>query len=100
MVLELGSGVGLLGLDALSNHDPSGFIFTDCHHLVLKQIEQNIAHNVEINSSLCRDTFQVQSLDWTNLDECDLFKTQLYLDVILATGTQFFYYLIIHLGQS
>lgn len=41
-ILELGSGVGLTGLTVINFCEPSTYIFSDCHPLVLKTLEENV----------------------------------------------------------
>ena len=46
-VLELGSGVGLLGLMCLKFKKLKSYFFSDSHLLVLKQIENNLKLNTD-----------------------------------------------------
>ena len=46
-MLELGSGVGLLGLHCLKTKRIKHYTFTDCHDMVLKQIETNVLLNYD-----------------------------------------------------
>ena len=91
VVLELGSGVGLLGLSclllrlspALVRH----FVFTDSHALVLEQIARNLQWNraTTARSSLCE-------LDWrVALSEQEVIRNESLsdLDLILASGKRF-----------
>ncbi|XP_048817606.1 protein-lysine N-methyltransferase EEF2KMT isoform X5 [Lagopus muta] len=44
-VLELGSGVGFTGLVICKTCNPKTYVFSDCHHGVLKQLTENIRLN-------------------------------------------------------
>lgn len=45
-ILELGSGVGLVGLTALLNCEPKEFYWSDCHPKVLEILSENIRLNL------------------------------------------------------
>lgn len=98
----MGAGVGLLGLHCLRINSIKHYTFTDCHRLVLKQIEKNVLHNY--NKEFVLNAFDsdekeikylendklisINRLDWTDLNDTCLFenKNNTLLDVILATG--------------
>ncbi|XP_051487929.1 protein-lysine N-methyltransferase EEF2KMT [Apus apus] len=44
-VLELGSGIGFTGIAICKTCNPKTYIFSDCHHQVLKQLRENICLN-------------------------------------------------------
>lgn len=46
VILELGSGVGLLGLVTLLAASPKAFYFSDCHTSVLNTLTDNVKLNV------------------------------------------------------
>ena len=82
MILELGAGVGLVGLYCLRDAKPKAFIFTDHHEMVMRQLERNIELNYKKE---CSDgLISVQNLDWINIEEIN--ENKLKVDVILASG--------------
>jgi 16S rRNA G1207 methylase RsmC len=90
-VLELGSGIGLLGLTLLKfDNLINSYTFTDSNHLVLKQIERNYSINRELatNSDSKQPTVSIHEFDWTNPNEMRAFDDDInrHLDLILATG--------------
>ncbi|NWU84509.1 EF2KT methyltransferase, partial [Onychorhynchus coronatus] len=44
-VLELGSGIGFTGIAICKTCQPKTYIFSDCHHCVLRQLGENICLN-------------------------------------------------------
>ncbi|NXP23981.1 EF2KT methyltransferase, partial [Scytalopus superciliaris] len=44
-VLELGSGIGFTGIAICKTCQPKTYIFSDCHHCVLRQLGENIQLN-------------------------------------------------------
>lgn len=87
-VLELGSGVGLLGFYCLNNGSIRRFMFTDSHELVLKQIKSNCAYNqVDHETERNGSKASVHTLNWSEPDESDLFENENLprVDFILAT---------------
>lgn len=48
-ILELGSGLGFLGLVLCTSCSPSEMMFTDCHsnviNVLVENIERNLTHN-------------------------------------------------------
>ncbi|XP_071516172.1 protein-lysine N-methyltransferase EEF2KMT-like isoform X2 [Panulirus ornatus] len=46
-ILELGAGLGLLGLAVIQSCKPLSYIFTDLHHSVLKTLKENIYINLK-----------------------------------------------------
>jgi predicted nicotinamide N-methyase len=94
-VLELGAGVGLLGLSCLKSNGIQQFTFTDSHEMVLKQIRDNCSYNGYTNVALLRehvvgtndtDMIAICELNWTQASLSSLFKQNLQFDLILATG--------------
>ncbi len=83
-VLELGAGVGLLGLTCLKS-GVKHYAFSDSHRLVLDQLEKNLVYN-EVDS----ERASAVQLDWTIdlREQEDVVNNQnlLNLDLILATG--------------
>ncbi|KAL1490752.1 hypothetical protein ABEB36_013398 [Hypothenemus hampei] len=58
-ILELGSGIGLAGLVAVTQCQPKNYIFTDCHPSVLATLRKNIIVNCNTsckNSHLLDDS--------------------------------------------
>lgn len=86
-VLELGAGVGLLGLNCLRKYDPQRYIFTDCHQLVLDQCKRNLDHNQMISNGSEKEV-KVANLDWMFPQDCDLWNRDgsLEINLILASG--------------
>lgn len=96
VILELGTGLGLLGLNCLKLK-PKQYIFTDFHYEVLNQLKRNLCYNYnESNIATVYDKDKdiiVDRLDWCNLDECELLnKNKLFVDLILASGIKSFCY--------
>lgn len=92
-ILELGSGVGFLGLKCLSWGFIKHFFFTDCHGKVLKQIERNLLLNYdekEINGLDCNIQDEDKLISLFELNWLDFGQNKNHinknLDVILATG--------------
>ncbi|NXM68076.1 EF2KT methyltransferase, partial [Serilophus lunatus] len=44
-ILELGSGIGFTGIAICKTCQPKTYVFSDCHHCVLKQLGENIQLN-------------------------------------------------------
>jgi tRNA1(Val) A37 N6-methylase TrmN6 len=88
-VLELGSGVGLLGLMCLKFKKLKSFVFSDSHVLVIKQIKNNLDLNTEKHSNKIFEndlnSISVDRIDWTDIngDECTGKED---IDLIIATG--------------
>ncbi|XP_028310289.1 protein-lysine N-methyltransferase EEF2KMT-like isoform X1 [Gouania willdenowi] len=76
-VLELGSGVGLVGVVICRCCSPSTFVFSDCHDSVLDKLRRN----VELNG-LTEPAVRVQPLDWTTVTEAQLKEAE--PDVVIA----------------
>lgn len=76
--LELGAGVGLVGLYCLRDLNPQKYILTDHHDLVLNQLEANLKLNFN------DETSTIMRLDWINSEEFN--AKDLDLDLILASG--------------
>jgi predicted nicotinamide N-methyase len=84
-VLELGSGVGLVGLAVCSSCTPSSYCFTDCHPQVLSLL----SHNIRLNfpDGECGTELSVKEMDWNSSAE-DIISTYTNsqpLDCIIAT---------------
>jgi len=90
-VLELGCGLGLLGLNCLKICKPKKYLFTDSHQKVLNQLKSNILYNYDSSKQETNDLIEVERLDWTDLDNCELFKESrsLDIDIILASDIIF-----------
>ncbi|GIY07950.1 protein-lysine N-methyltransferase EEF2KMT [Caerostris darwini] len=81
-VLELGSGIGLLGIIVLKYSKPEKYIFTDKSWEVLKLLSSNIKINIPNpeNSGI-----QQKQLLWADINDKD--AATLSPDIILGTGT-------------
>jgi len=78
-VLELGSGLGLLGLIVCAVCQPAQYTFTDHHPQVLDKLQNNI--NIPCNL-LHSHNVRVQGLDWDHFSAQDV--QDLKADIILA----------------
>lgn len=91
VILELGTGLGLLGLNCLKLK-PKQYIFTDSHVEVMSQLKKNLAYNYDetkIGTSGSYDEEKpivLDRLDWCDLSDCDLLKKKISIDFILASG--------------
>lgn len=99
-VVELGSGLGLVGLTCWKKCNPKSLILTDFHPKVL----ETLVHNVEIQlseegisstSDECGTHFQiadsilsVQFLDWIAFSEGNSNGHCIEGDIILASGME------------
>ena len=92
-MLERGAGVGWLGLNCLRKYEPSKYIFTDCHQMVLDQCKRNLDHNQINTESNQTKVVIVSNLDWTSPDDCDLWNKDgpFDIDLILASGNVLFF---------
>ncbi|XP_042720434.1 protein-lysine N-methyltransferase EEF2KMT [Lagopus leucura] len=96
-VLELGSGVGFTGLVICKTCNPKTYVFSDCHHGVLKQLTENIRLNGFTLEPETTNPAQgqeaegqeyqqpkllVAELDWGSVTEQQLLA--LHADVIIA----------------
>ena len=71
-VLELGSGLGFVGIALLKSGLFKGkFFFTDCHPKVLEILEYNCKAN-----DLNPDSYEIVRLDWEQFNEADAEKLQ------------------------
>ena len=90
--------MGLLGLNCLKICKPKKYLFTDSHQKVLNQLKSNILYNYDSSKQETNDLIEVERLDWTDLDNCELFKEarSLDIDIILASGEfkMFDYFLV------
>lgn len=50
-ILELGSGLGLVGLSLALNCEPKHVVLTDCHQKVLKLLSQNVTLNLTLSKN-------------------------------------------------
>lgn len=84
--MELGAGVGLLGLNCLKLAKIKQYIFTDSHSLVIKQIQKNVSYNYPLEDEA--KNIQVIQLDWVDFKDSPLFmeEQELKIDLILASG--------------
>lgn len=88
-ILELGCGLGLLGLNCLQICEPKKYIFTDSHMKVLSQLNANIQYNSDSNNNT---SIIVERLDWNDLEDCSLLSKEskdLEIDIILASDIIF-----------
>lgn len=115
-MLELGSGVGFTGLVICKTCNPKTYVFSDCHHGVLKQLTENIRLNGFTLEPETTNPAQgqeaegqeyqqpkllVAELDWGSVTEQQLLA--LHADVVIAAGTSSFWLwlaLQYHAGQS
>ncbi|NXU93103.1 EF2KT methyltransferase, partial [Xiphorhynchus elegans] len=100
-VLELGSGIGFTGIAICKTCQPKTYIFSDCHHCVLRQLGENIRLNgfvlepgvtwsiqtesqrQEVEAKNCQNPkLIVAELDWGSVTEKELVGLQ--PDVVLA----------------
>ncbi len=97
-VLELGSGLGLFGINAVKCCSVKSFVFTDCHDKVLEFLRLNVDLNFaepKRKSELCeilrnpnaqsakpKEECRIQRLDWTDFNEEDLPSD---IDVVVAS---------------
>ncbi|XP_048817605.1 protein-lysine N-methyltransferase EEF2KMT isoform X4 [Lagopus muta] len=99
-VLELGSGVGFTGLVICKTCNPKTYVFSDCHHGVLKQLTENIRLNGFTLEPETTNPAQgqeaegqeyqqpkllVAELDWGSVTEQQLLA--LHADVVIAAET-------------
>lgn len=84
-MIELGCGLGLLGLNCLKICKPKKYIFTDSHQKVLNQLKSNISYNYKSNEQETQNLIEIERLDWTDLDNCEFLKEN-DIDIILASG--------------
>lgn len=103
--MELGAGLGLLGLNCVHKGKPKHFVFTDSHSLVLNQLEKNVLYNFEkdvISTQTNKHNFDSKiisliRLDWTDYTDCELFTQfddNLDIELIIASGI---YFMFLHL---
>ncbi|NWR87476.1 EF2KT methyltransferase, partial [Furnarius figulus] len=100
-VLELGSGIGFTGIAISKTCQPKTYIFSDCHHCVLRQLGENIHLNgfvlepevtwsiqtesqgQEVEAKNCQTPkLIVAELDWGSVTEKQLVGLQ--PDVVIA----------------
>ncbi|NWS17129.1 EF2KT methyltransferase, partial [Pachyramphus minor] len=96
-VLELGSGIGFTGIAICKTCQPKTYIFSDCHHCVLRQLGENIQLNgfevtwciqtepqgQEVEAQNCPNPkLVVAELDWGSVTEKQLEGLQ--PDVVIA----------------
>ncbi|NWQ63652.1 EF2KT methyltransferase, partial [Neopipo cinnamomea] len=96
-VLELGSGIGFTGIAICKTCQPKTYIFSDCHHCVLRQLDENIHLNgfqvtcciqtepqgQEVEAKNCQNPeLIVAELDWGSVTEKQLVGLQ--PDVVIA----------------
>ncbi|NXK90300.1 EF2KT methyltransferase, partial [Formicarius rufipectus] len=100
-VLELGSGIGFTGIAICKTCQPKTYIFSDCHHCVLRQLGENVQLNgfvlepgatwviqtepqgQEVEAKNCQNPkVIVAELDWGSVTEKQLVGLQ--PDVIIA----------------
>jgi len=92
VVVELGSGAGLVGLICYKKCNPKSVIVTDFHPKVLETLQTN----VQMNSAA---EIQVSSLDWVEFaQQGSSNKLGPPPDVVLASGTHFHLILFLHSG--
>lgn len=79
--MELGSGIGLLGIVVLKFCNPQKYIFSDKSEEVLKLLSTNIKINFKSHDAL----IEKQQLMWADINNEE--ANALSPDVILGTGT-------------
>ncbi|GFV50191.1 protein-lysine N-methyltransferase EEF2KMT [Trichonephila clavipes] len=84
IVLELGSGIGLLGLVILASCNPLKYIFTDKSPEVLKLLSSNIQLNID---KLQNPVIEQHELFWSDITEKE--ANLFYPDVILGADIVF-----------
>uniref|UniRef100_A0A672P7F8 Eukaryotic elongation factor 2 lysine methyltransferase n=1 Tax=Sinocyclocheilus grahami TaxID=75366 RepID=A0A672P7F8_SINGR len=67
-VLELGSGIGLIGIVVCRSSSLTKYIFSDCHQTVLQRLKDNIK-NCLTNCDSNRTSVCVEELDWENVSD-------------------------------
>lgn len=95
VVVELGSGNGLVGLTIFKKCNPKSVIVTDFHPKVLETLKTN----VQMNSAT---EIQVSSLDWVEFAQQGSSSNKAIgpPDVILASGTHFLIFFFLHISNS
>ncbi|GIX85183.1 protein-lysine N-methyltransferase EEF2KMT [Caerostris extrusa] len=81
-VLELGSGIGLLGIIVLKYSKPEKYIFTDKSWEVLKLLSSNIKINISNSEN---SAIQQKQLMWADINDKE--AATLSPDIILGTGS-------------
>ena len=80
-VLELGSGIGYLGISSLNHSSKTKWIFTDHSEAVLDNLRENLALN-----NIGQDKYLVTHLDWSQPPP----KTEVFnQDIIVASDVVF-----------
>ena len=82
VVLELGSGVGFLGLAVAALCAPLRTVLTDCHAGVLQALEDNLARNRALGHLAPGSLVDIELLDWCEGGGALLERTA--PDVVLA----------------
>ncbi|XP_064478570.1 protein-lysine N-methyltransferase EEF2KMT-like [Ornithodoros turicata] len=80
-LLELGCGVGFMGLTICKCCSPKSYTFTDVHEAVLDAVRKN----VDINRLQENVPIQIEALDWEEVASCDAWKPRTTADVILGS---------------
>ncbi|XP_063284896.1 protein-lysine N-methyltransferase EEF2KMT isoform X1 [Pelobates fuscus] len=117
-ILELGSGVGLTGIAVCKSCIPKKYVFSDCHHRVLKQLTENICLNgfqlSEEQKSQSKEQFlsdtehgksadnvkiSVIDLHWESVTEKQFLHIQTDVDVVIASDVIYDPEIIISLSK-
>jgi predicted nicotinamide N-methyase len=85
-VIELGSGLGLVGISVLRALEPECFLFTDCNLSVLDILQKNIELNANEKAFKCLQ-YSVEQLDWQHCKENHIFQQD--YDIVLAADVVF-----------
>lgn len=95
-VLELGSGVGYLGIGALKCRLAEKFVFTDYHESVLRKL----THNCRVNLGGADSDYEIRSLDWESFRRSEEIADLGDFDLVLATDVTFDPEIIPHLVKT
>ncbi|XP_028840873.1 protein-lysine N-methyltransferase EEF2KMT isoform X2 [Denticeps clupeoides] len=81
-VLEFGSGVGLTGIALCRSCKPSKYVFSDCHHGVLKRLRENVHLNSSADGEISGVSVHIEELDWESVPEDKL--PSIGVDIVIA----------------
>ncbi|KAJ8251024.1 hypothetical protein GJAV_G00216280 [Gymnothorax javanicus] len=86
-VLELGSGVGLTGVAVCLSCAPGRYVFSDCHHSVLRLLRNNLRLNGLPIGSEPLSSVSVEELDWAAVSEDWL--REFHFDTVIASDVAY-----------